>query len=508
MRFSELAGSNNYRMFRRINHIFLESPNIPDIRFLNIITSLDINNWIFFGISFGWRSRGSNYSLCLYISQGSSNYENEEWVDGISSSNFNLDPTNTFFYTFGPGLDGYLKEVYTTAHLDTPFSFKMFNNSINQKKYNCFSNDFYQDVYTVDTGWGNGYMLPSETNEEWDDLNIVDGDGWDSNWEVEPLFKWTSTGEGGTSQWENTWLNGIYEPEYEELCDDGDSDDTNAWSNTWTVGDGWDWSSQVVHQVSVCDGVWGDSMKVSAEAWDDGDNTDNIGCLNDWSGAIDGYHCSGGDRNKNDIWEESWGDGHITSSETWEDGGTSNGDGCSHLCQQENGWTWESNNDMTYSQWNPKWGDGIKIGPETCDDGNKYDNEGCNEHWNGTIRGWHWVDDTFPASVWHTDPTDGIRVIDKEECDDGNNEDGDGWTILGTIEDKWTWTEDASDKSICTRLWGNGELDAPDEKWDDGNKEIDDGCDSSCQVESGWEWFNKVSSSLSKCNEKSKDEIK
>ena len=70
-----------------------------------------------------------------------------------------------------------------------------------------------------------------------------------------------------------------------------------------------------------------------------------------------------------------------------------------------------------------------------------------------------------------------------EECDDANRVDGDGCSLVCSIEDSHTCV---GTPSVCTPRCGNGELDTfgtHQEVCDDGNDVSGDGC-SSCVIDS------------------------
>jgi cysteine-rich repeat protein len=76
-------------------------------------------------------------------------------------------------------------------------------------------------------------------------------------------------------------------------------------------------------------------------------------------------------------------------------------------------------------------------------------------------------------------------VESPEGCDDGNYLNGDGCSVVCTVEEGWQCT---GSPSVCqsTATCANGILESP-EGCDDGNLTSNDGCSLSCTVELGWQ---------------------
>jgi len=177
----------------------------------NAVTAIDSTSWTYIGLSIGWLSRGDNFKLWAYIFQQNTNYEYGNWVKGITISSSYVGDGKTFEYRFGPGITGFIKEIYTSDHLEDNYSFQLFKNTFGVFRYNWFASDFHIEPYYFDPGWGNGYVLPVDSGEEWDDLNTVNGDGWSSTCKREPLYKCTLLiGVAQTSNCEFMWGNGKY----------------------------------------------------------------------------------------------------------------------------------------------------------------------------------------------------------------------------------------------------------------------------------------------------------
>ena len=95
--------------------------------------------------------------------------------------------------------------------------------------------------------------------EEWDDGNLLDGDGCSKTCLIETGYSWS----GEPSIWQMCGNNKI---EGTEECDNANTLSSDGWSNLWAVESGWAWIGSV-H--SVCQ-KWGDGNKQGAEACDDG----------------------------------------------------------------------------------------------------------------------------------------------------------------------------------------------------------------------------------------------
>ena len=234
-----------------------------------------------------------------------------------------------------------------------------------------------------------------------------------------------------------------------EQCEDGNTVSGDGCSDTCQVEDGWTWVNNPTLTSSTCSPIWGDGKLVGTEKCDDGNTKDNQGCLSDWTGTINGWHCSGGTPTQPDSWVEKWNDGYITQSEECEDGNTVSGDGCSDTCKVEPEWNCKNNAAMTSTTCTPKCGDGIIVGNETCDHGNNTTFEGCNDTCTGVKKGWYCTEtSSLPAFKWKANLTDGFRLEGHEEWDDGNQVDvGDGCTNSRTVEEGWTCQEDSNHKS-------------------------------------------------------------
>jgi len=126
--------------------------------------------------------------------------------------------------------------------------------------------------------------------------NRVNGDGCNSNWEIESMH----------------------------ACDGGDTENPDTWER-WING------SSPINNDSECGAKWGDGMKHDDEEWDDALSEDYDGWRN-WH-ILSGWVCYGGTYTRTDTWSKwsnglspneqkssctvNWGDGLKHSSEQW-----------------------------------------------------------------------------------------------------------------------------------------------------------------------------------------------
>ena len=389
------------------------------ITFSNAVTSLSNSGWILIGFSIGWMGTNNDFMLCGYIYQPSSTYESGDWAASISISTTDFGSGVTLYVELGSGISGYVREVYITNHLEHSHILQLFKNTFGVTRYDCYE-EFNYDPHYIRQGWGNGHILSTESSEQWDDGNTSSSDGCSSSWTIENLYKWVNTvGLSPVTTCTFTWGNANYESQYAEGWDDGNTSSNDGCSSLWAVETGWT-CTNVAGSKSTCSAIWGDGKRLGAEAWDDGNISDNQGWKPDWTGSINGWHCSGGSSTTADTWSQQCNDGYITLSEQWEDGNTSNGDGCSSTCQTEAGWSWTNNAGLTSTTWVSIWGDGKRVGSETCDDGNTSDNQGCKSDCSGMINGWHCSGGTATtADIWAQQCNDGYITV-SEQWEDGN----------------------------------------------------------------------------------------
>ncbi len=174
-----------------------------------------------------------------------------------------------------------------------------------------------------------------------------------------------------------------------EQCDDGNTNNTDACSNTC--------------RFPVC----GNSIRENTEQCDDGNQIDTDLCSNTCLVPV----C---------------GDQKVSGNEQCDDGNTNNNDGCSNICRL------------------PFCGNGAKEGTEQCDDGNSNNYDSCNNQCripgspafcgNGIPEGNEQCDDgnTNNSDACSTScllPVCGNGTREgNEQCDDGNTNNGDSCT--------------------------------------------------------------------------------
>jgi cysteine-rich repeat protein len=220
------------------------------------------------------------------------------------------------------------------------------------------------------------------------------------------------------------------------------------------------------------------------------------GWVSNWCLGLLSYSWIYSDASVGSVWQIIWGDSKKLYAEEWDDGNTANGDGCSSTCTIEIGWNWAGGNPSTPDTCSEIWGDAKRIGNEGWDDGNTSNGDG----WNSSCfvdPGWTWSGGTSSTSdtcteIWG----DGIRFNSfLTYWDDGNMNDNDGWSSTCSVENGYECTGGTSiTADTCSSIvWGDGKT-VSTEEWDDNNTFNGDGCSSTCTVEIGWEWTNTYGS--------------
>ena len=145
---------------------------------------------------------------------------------------------------------------------------------------------------------GDGNLQLNPQIYQWDDGNTKDGDGCNHSWMVESGYTCTTTSirnlhgeiEGRhrrlssvyRSNWVKTCGNGIINTANSEVWDDGNTNDGDGWSSSWTIESGYKWRTNVSPTFWYPN--WGDGIKDTTplvEEWDDGNNFSNDGCSKD-----------------------------------------------------------------------------------------------------------------------------------------------------------------------------------------------------------------------------------
>ena len=223
-------------------------------------------------------------------------------------------------------------------------------------------------------------------------------------------------------------------------CGDGRVTGTEQWddsnvvsgdgcSSTWVQEAGWSCIGGSFTTMSTCSSTCGDNIRVGDEIWDDGNTIGTDGCSADWMSIEDGWTCSQNASGAS-ICTPLCGDEKIISTEIWDDGNTYDGDGWSNDCTNvEPGWTWSGGSLTTPSQWLEVWGDGLRVGIEVWDVGDTSGSSGWSQNCNSIYEKW----------IWNNGSNVSKDVCTK--CNSGftNNVDHNEWILNQTswIEDLW-----------------------------------------------------------------------
>ena len=193
---------------------------------------------------------------------------------------------------------------------------------------------------------------------------------------------------------------------------------------------------------------------MGTEVCDDGDITDGRGCLNDCTGSMAGFSCSGGTSSLPDTCTATCGDSIVIEpDEECDDGNTSNLDGCSSTCAVETGWVCDEDEPSNCAG---ICGDGIRVSDEACDDGDKDDNEGCLDDCSGAISGWTCTGGTISTpDVCQTTCGDSILVPGQEQCENDETVLTDGCDASCNTITGWNCTGMVVDAS-CQEICGDG----------------------------------------------------
>lgn len=120
--------------------------------------------------------------------------------------------------------------------------------------------------------------------------------------------------------------------------------------------------------VDICVTI-SDGIIVSPEVCDDNNTVDTDACSN--SGVISaGYSCTGAPS----VCVNTCGNGVKNATEGCDDGDVSSNDGCSSACLVEHGYTCDAASPNVCTM---TCGDGVKAAEEGCDDNNTASNDGC-----------------------------------------------------------------------------------------------------------------------------------
>ena len=183
-------------------------------------------------------------------------------------------------------------------------------------------------------GCGNGLRTGGE---EWDDTNIINGDGCTANCLIEPGYVW-SGGSASSKDSCTAWASGFYQNSDKsawitrwgdgflagsEIWDDGNTVNGDGWSSTCTVEttQKWVWHGGTSTTSDVCEvwgkgfnvndssnprywqSYWGDGYRVGSEVWDTG-ALSNSPWVKGWTTILAGFVWTGGDSNGADSWSQ------------------------------------------------------------------------------------------------------------------------------------------------------------------------------------------------------------
>ena len=270
----------------------------------------------------------------------------------------------------------------------------------------------------------------------WDDGNQSDGDGWSSSCNIES--GWNCLGGSNTAKDSCTeiWGDGVKYNTISSYWDDHNNIDGDGWDSSWNVESGWSWNGGSSTNQDNCSEVWGDGKRFNTIStyWDDGNILDNDGWDSSWSIEL-GYSCSGGSTSTKDVWIEIWGDSkRFNSNVTYcDDGNTLNGDGCTSLCIIESGWNWSGGTSSTKDICSEIWGDGRRFNSISTywDDGNSVDGDGWDSNWAKEVDWSLSGGNSSTKDIWTENWGDGKRYnTNSTYWDDGNNVSGDGWSSM------------------------------------------------------------------------------
>ena len=158
--------------------------------------------------------------------------------------------------------------------------------------------------------WGDG-SVESIYGEQWDDGNLISGDGWSSTWQIEAGYNWELfAAKNDISYWTKVWGNGIINKE--EQWDDGNLVNGDGWSENCSIESGYFWD--ILKSPSFWYPNWGNGKRdltPIAEQWDDSNNLDFDGCSSKWT-IEDNFVCS--NSTGIDIWSSIYSSPIIKSS--------------------------------------------------------------------------------------------------------------------------------------------------------------------------------------------------
>jgi|GEM_PF-3389480 len=383
---------------------------------------------------------------------------------------------------------------------------------------------------------GNGKR---EGLERCDDGNLLTGDGCDAACKLEEgqscvLSLQCGVGLVCNRRGSHTCVpadecgNGVVEGS--EVCDDGNSVDSDRCTNACLLGAGANCSLDS-DCVEVCDtesdldcelaNVCGNGHVEGSEVCDDGNTASGDGCdagckLEDGAPCTGNVECSSGICNLlgggSCAPTNTCGNGLVEGSEVCDDGNTTVGDGCDAACLGEDGSACTDDEECSSSLCNTLGpdicmpldvcGNGELETGEACDDGNRTPGDGCGPNCKGEPGGGVICVDPAECSTGICNASAcvpknvcGNGVVETgEACDDGNAVDSDTCSNACLFGGGQGCTDSAQCVGVCdvtggspgacepAETCGNGQLETG-ESCDDGNVVAGDGCSSACLVE-------------------------
>ena len=150
---------------------------------------------------------------------------------------------------------------------------------------------------------GDGVSMSSDPTS-CDDGNIISGDGCSSLCKVEIGFRWYHTSSSTPDTCYDIWGDGINVKPHKNYCDDGNFQNGDGWNSDCEVEDGYTCDGGSFSHKDIWIEIWGDGKDFGTYEWDDGDMEDGDG----WSSTCEYEYCwacSGGTLTSKDIWYNS-----------------------------------------------------------------------------------------------------------------------------------------------------------------------------------------------------------
>ena len=310
-------------------------------------------------------------------------------------------------------------------------------------------------------------MINNSIIEEWDDNNIINGDGCSKFCKIEFGWNWIRSTPSTPDDWTEIWGDGFRFNSISSYWDDGNIINGDGCNSVCSVEAGWTWSGGSNTKKDTCKEICGDGIKFNSQATycDDGnlvngDGWDNNCTIEVW------YGWTGGSPTSVDVWSnvwgsssDAWGNGFTQTSlnEKCDDGNKVSGDGWSNIWTIENGYSWTINIEQHYlSYWSLSCGNGKIDAGEEWDDGNSVQGDG----WNIKCKvefAYTWKNYIDKPSFWSPNWGNGQRdkIPIYEQWDDGNNMDLDGWSINWTVETNYICNQNAIGTDIWTSIFAN-----------------------------------------------------